>query len=1235
MVKSEFKILAIDDNKDNLIVLKALINETFPNVQFIPAMSGAKGIELFRSEKPDLVLLDIVMPHMDGFEVCTVLKSDPDLKHVPVIMITAAKTDKESRIKSLEKGADAFLSKPVDNSELKAQVSAMLRIKESEDKIRNEKFLLEETVKSRTEELSTELNVRKKTEEELQLNLNKLTRSRQAVLNLMEDLKTEISERIQIEENLKQERNLLRTLIDTIPDPVSIKNVDGKYIMNNLAHKKLIGISEDAEIAGKTAFDFFTPEVADDILKDDQRVVESGKSFLNKVESIHSKARKGIRWHLTSKIPLLDSKGKPVEILTISHDITDRKEAEEKLKKSEEKYRMLIENQGEGLGIVDLEEKFIFVNPAAEDMFGVPKGKLINRYLTEFIEPEQMAVILKESAKRAKNRRSSYEFVLTRPDGIKRIILITATPQHNSEGALIGTFGVFRDITERKQAENALRESEEKLELFFKQSLDGFYFMMLDEPFDWKSTVDKEKAIDYIINHQRFTKVNDALVKQYRSTREELLNRTSADMYAHDSDYGKSGWKHLFDTGKLQVETRERRADGTEMFIEGDYICMFDPKGRILGHFGIQKDVTDRKLAEDALQHSHSLMRYIIEHNRSAIAVHDRDMKYVYVSESYLREYNLSGVDIIGKNHYDVMPDLPQKWRDVHKRVLKGEVLSAKDDLYEKADGTVEWTQWECRPWYDFKGDIGGIIIYTETTTERMKMEQKIRESEAYYRTLVDVSPDGILIADMSGRVTYGSIKTYEIFGIPPGTDITGTPVLNWVSPAYHGIIGERVSDIVKGNIAPETREYQLRKHDGTIFWGELSSSPLKDSVGNQSALMIVCRDISQRKSAEAELIYAKEKAEESDKLKTAFLHNISHEIRTPMNAIVGFSTLLREPDRSEETRNSYIDIIMNSSNHLLSILTDIIEISNIEAGIVSINKTFVHVNEVLQKVYDQYLPKANGKRIELRLVTPLKENEDLLETDRGKFLQIVSNLLDNAIKFTAEGKVEFGYKLLEGNMEFYISDTGDGIPDKLQSKIFDRFYQAENTISRKYEGTGIGLSITKSFIEFLGGKIYLNSEVGKGSVFYFTLPFAGKVVTTTAIPLQFQDKSLIHGGKKTILIAEDEINNFLLLEVYLSKLNHTIIHAFNGKEAVEKCRSGEKIDLVIMDIKMPVMDGYEATRRIKELYPELPVIAQTAFAYQADREKAMLAGCDDYMSKPINKAEINAMVTKYLGIGV
>jgi CheY-like chemotaxis protein/nitrogen-specific signal transduction histidine kinase len=393
--------------------------------------------------------------------------------------------------------------------------------------------------------------------------------------------------------------------------------------------------------------------------------------------------------------------------------------------------------------------------------------------------------------------------------------------------------------------------------------------------------------------------------------------------------------------------------------------------------------------------------------------------------------------------------------------------------------------------------------------------------------------------------------------------------------------------------------------------------------------MLEIFQDITERKESEEELIRAKVKAEESDKLKTAFLHNISHEIRTPMNAIVGFSALLSEPDIDMHSRESYIEVIMQSSNHLLSIISDIVDISNIEANLIKTVKNDININMSIRSLVNQFVPEANKKGIDLAYESGLPDEDAQIVTDNIKLTQVLSNLLNNAIKFTKKGQVVLRYTVKENFLEFSVSDTGIGIAAEHYEKVFERFYQIQNTVSRLYEGTGLGLSISKAYVEHLGGKIWFTSEPGNGTTFFLTIPYEKTEKTQAIIIPRHVPEGIIFPVKRTILVAEDVESNFKLIKYFLSESNAEVIHANNGKEAVEKCLINKNIDLILMDIKMPVMDGYTAVKLIRENNSEIPIIAQTAYA--DDREKAIECGCSGFISKPFDKKGLFKILREFI----
>ena len=359
----------------------------------------------------------------------------------------------------------------------------------------------------------------------------------------------------------------------------------------------------------------------------------------------------------------------------------------------------------------------------------------------------------------------------------------------------------------------------------------------------------------------------------------------------------------------------------------------------------------------------------------------------------------------------------------------------------------------------------------------------------------------------------------------------------------------------------------------------------------------------------------------------------MSHEIRTPMNGIIGFSEILNDANLSAEERKNFSTFIKNSGLQLLRIIDDILEISTLETKQLIINEEPFSLNDLLIELFSIFNIKSKDQNIPIYLKKGLSDSNCHIISDKSKLIKILSNLLENALKFTNNGYIEMGYYLKEKNIILYIKDTGIGISIENREIIFERFAQEEKEISRKQGGLGLGLSISKENAQLLGGNITLESEKGKGSTFFISIPYKPDMKNSN----NSINKSELDSFRKfTILIAEDEEINFLYLETILHKIisqEIVIIHAKNGKEAFDLCKENKNIDIVLMDIKMPIMNGYDATMMIKSIYPDLPIIAQTAYSMESDKELALQKGCDDFISKPINKEKLFELVNKYLEI--
>lgn len=377
------------------------------------------------------------------------------------------------------------------------------------------------------------------------------------------------------------------------------------------------------------------------------------------------------------------------------------------------------------------------------------------------------------------------------------------------------------------------------------------------------------------------------------------------------------------------------------------------------------------------------------------------------------------------------------------------------------------------------------------------------------------------------------------------------------------------------------------------------------------------------------ELTAAKNRAEKSERLKTIFLQNMSHEIRTPMNAIIGFLEILKDPKISKEVQSKYINIVHSSANRLLSTLNSILQISKINSNEIEIHYSHINIDEIIDFEIDLFMAQAEEQGVSISKNTQVEAGKAVVLTDKNMFNSILTNLLSNAIKFTQNGEIEIGNYLEQDKLVMYVKDSGVGIPEDRLGAIFERFVQADLDITRPHEGSGLGLSIVKAYVKILDGEIWVDSTVESGSTFFFSIPYIPKPVPTKIQPVKAKREQL-PDKKLTILIAEDDNTSFMLLNHILKSENNTIIRAENGRIAVDIMRGNPDISLILMDIKMPELNGIEATMEIRKFNSEIPIIAQTAYTLSGDKEKAIAAGCDEYITKPINRNLLIKLVKEF-----
>lgn len=551
--------------------------------------------------------------------------------------------------------------------------------------------------------------------------------------------------------------------------------------------------------------------------------------------------------------------------------------------------------------------------------------------------------------------------------------------------------------------------------------------------------------------------------------------------------------------------------------------------------------------------------------------------------------------------------------------------------LYQEVDGEqpgislMGRLQKEDGPWLSIDWKVllrqEELVWLSGNVTIREMVTSQHIEDDDFFRKAFEASLNGIAIIDVEGRIISANKTALDMFRVPEISERMHLNLFDLMTEETRNSIDFKGRFKEDGMIF--NKVYEMNRPDGEVFYIEASSAAVHNNEGEPVYVVSTFRDITEELRRKKELEEALKRAEESDRLKTAFLTNMSHEIRTPMNAIVGFSGMLSNPSLSEKEKKEYIKYIEMSSDTLLHLINDILDISKLESGQISINKEEFLVDDLLREVEAitrELQHKFEKSHLELRFNRSGLDKCPVVLSDAHRIRQVLNNLIGNAIKFTEEGFVEVTCSVEEEELVFQVRDSGPGIPYEEQETIFERFRQLDNSFTRKYGGAGLGLAITRNLVDSLNGEITLSSEPGEGTLFRVSIP---GVLTHSDIERRKEERDPVEGVPdwrgRTVLIAEDEDSNFDLLEAMLSGTGIRILHAWTGREAVDLCRAGEHPDLLLMDLRMPEMDGLSALLEIRQLYPGIPAIAQTAFAMADERKNCLKKGFDDYLAKPIH----------------
>nr|NQU90388.1 PAS domain S-box protein [Bacteroidota bacterium] len=865
-----------------------------------------------------------------------------------------------------------------------------------------------------------------------------------------------------------------------------------------------------------------------------------------------------------------------------------------------------------GISVIDKDHNVIELNSKLLEIYGIPDrteaiGKKCYKVFNCGNEPCATCSFPKllKSPETIVRQATSDDKFLKGPS-----YRLYSSPMLDMSGEVVGMVETIVDISDLILAQTALMESEKDFEVFFNEVPDAIFITKLGN-----------NSTGKIIN------VNPAAELLTGYTKDELIGKNIlADISIATPEETIRREQNLSSDGRIEFTEQKRRKDGTLVWTEV-VIQKIRFKGSSIS-LSISRDISVRKIAEEKLRTSELQNRNLLNAIPDLLFVFDNNGTFKDFHANKQESLFLHPEQFLNKKIQDV---LPTHISGITLKMIAKTLETGYMQIYEYSNiHKGKKTHHEARM---VRSDSDEVLVLVRDITTRKISEEELNTREKKYSTIFKHSPVGLFNFSEDGVI----VDCNE----------------NFVQ-----IIGSSREVLVGLNMLDQLNDRKLKKalrdalNSGSGFYDGFYKSTTADKLTPVKVFFRVIRDqegkfidgigivenVSEQKKYEEQIISAKEKAEESDKMKSAFMATMSHELRTPLNAVIGFSEML-ESELPSDQIVELAQLIKKSGQHLHDIIENIFDITQIESGSIKTNLEKITVYDTLQTLKDfceNEKVKAKKEHIDIHIDIPENLKTLQITADPHKLYKILVHLLSNAIKFTRQGYVKYGISTeshsgREVDLLFYIEDTGVGIAEDKLDIIFDTFRQADDSATREFEGTGLGLAITKKLVNYYGGTIWVKSKPGKGSTFYFELPCLTPI--SKVLEIVNSQISALNGnrGSSTILIAEDDDTNFQLFELLLRKENMRVIRANNGQEAVDIFRIEPDIDLVLMDINLPVMNGYEATKKIKEINPDISVLAVSAYTMAGDETKAREAGCNDYIAKPINNRLFSKTVMKYL----
>jgi PAS domain S-box-containing protein len=1060
------------------------------------------------------------------------------------------------------------------------------------------------------------------------------------------------------EDGIVDNQTHLHAIIESAKDGIWLIDTDCKIVKLNHRFKKFIQdyFGKEAKIGtnGKKIFSNDLNTFWEDIYRKalgGQN--DNGEIFLQHQGQDH--------YYEYKAHPVWNNKRNVVGATFFLSDITERKKAQDAVRINEARFRQLAENINDAL-ILTEDDRVIYVNPALMRLFGIEQQQFddIPEILENQISGFQRDLIMGKSENEVLINQG-IKFLMKNSGKEDIELWIRSYPISGDRQNPDRNLTVISDIKGYSILETAISTSR----------------------MQQKAILDNIPYLAWLKDDQgRYILVNEPFAEFFGLDKNKIIGKNDQEIFPENI----ASRHQNYDQTVRQAKRRKFFEDnwglkGVACWMETFSTSILDSRGEVIGITGISRDITDRKSMEDTIIKNEEHFRSLLQYSSDSITILDKKGTIVFESSLRNRISDFMIDELIGKPFGDIIhPEDVEIFDDVLESVLEEPGIQIKRE-YRSLHKNKKWIYVESIFSNHLNNpSIRGIVVNTRDISDRKMAELKER---VYHDNLIFLSNSALELLSLSDREDIFKFIAEKLFRfleeaivIVCGYNETdGVFIIKHIKGAEESwsklekLLGKNPIGIQlgKGNLPDDidnSGNIRTLNKPFSSLNVDLALKPVLENTlemlnVNKVYVMTMARDNKllgsitiltlnktiikfkhiietfahqvsvalQRSQLEYELLQAKTKAEESDKLKTAFLANMSHEIRTPMNGILGFAEMLNDDQLSEGNRKKYVEIINNNGKMLMSLIDDVIDFAKIEARQIKILQQEFSLNALLSQVHSSFLSESlrkERKEVKLKIRKSLSNEDCYIQSDPNRVRQILTNLVGNAFKFTKEGVIEFGYNPPKEDMlEFFVRDTGIGIPEDKITLIFERFVQADYSRSRKYSGSGLGLAISKGFVELLGGTMWAESKENVGSVFYFTIPYIPAKKKSIEEIESKKPKAEYNWEGKLFLVAEDDMFSYKLLEGFLKKTGADILHAEDGLQAVDMCKKEKNIDLILMDVQMPEMNGMEATRIIKKMRNDLPIIAQTANAIAEERQRCFEAGFDEFVTKPINISEL------------